>query len=127
MAAATDPEPAPLVFLPCVQRIQARPFGAQQTKSLALRWAARAISLSCLGFLIRGCSGDRQIPRNRLLPPAISLVLAPSLLPEFLHGPVNDERRLGIRFFRFRFDWFSHSESLERTYTELLALTATKH
>jgi hypothetical protein len=35
------------------------------------------------------------------LPPAISTVGAPNSLPEFPHGPLNDERGLGIRLFRF--------------------------
>jgi len=58
------------------------------------------------------------------LPLAVSLAVAPTLLSEFLHGPVNDELGLRIRFFRFLFDWFSHVKTLPRTYTELLALLA---
>lgn len=60
-------------------------------------------------------------------PPAISSIVGPSLLPEFLHGPVNDKRGFRIQLFWLPFDRFSHYESLPRTYTELLALPATKY
>jgi hypothetical protein len=60
-------------------------------------------------------------------PLAISPTVGPSLPPEFLHRPVNDEGGLRIRLFRFPFDRFSHYDSLPRIYIELLALPATKY
>ena len=47
-----------------------------------------------------------------VLLPAIANNLATTALPEFLQRPVNDERGLRIRLFRFLFDSFSHFDSL---------------
>src|SRR5258708_6913281 len=68
----------------------------------------------------------RRNQRGARLPSPISLALAPNLLSEFLHGPVNDELGLRIRLFRFLFDWFGHDKSPHRTYTQLLALLASE-
>jgi hypothetical protein len=102
---------SPILRLPVIERGIARVYPSAEI--LRRNFGCLAIPPSSIGR--KAHLGPYKLRRSSFggrLPTAISYFVAPSSPPEFLHGPVNDERGLCIWLFRFLFDCFSHCESL---------------